>query len=158
MAAGLVHAPAVEDEHERPTQMAPEAAEEVDQIDGPDVLRLHPPIQAQAAPARGHREHAGDRETIMTLPLPEQRRLAPWCPRPPDQRLEHKAALIQEDEALAGAPRVFLYAATGAAASARSRPRRAPGPGARASADSSRSRAGSSTRAPDGSGRRRRAR
>ena len=48
---GLVHAPAVEDEYERPTQMAPEAAEEVDQIDGPNVL----PLPLQYRPRRRRR-------------------------------------------------------------------------------------------------------
>jgi len=148
----LVDTPAVENEYQGPSYVAPQHPKEEDQVAGSDVLLgLHPPVEPEPFATWGHGENANDGETIVTLPVSQDGRLASRSPCPPHQRLEHKAALIEENEASTFPTSVFLYAAIFAAATARSRPRLALAPGARASAGSTHIRSGSSRHAPDGS-------
>jgi len=152
---GPVGSMPIPNEGETVGQVASQGLQESEDLGAADIVPIEHPVQSKAPSAWGHRERADRREPVPTIPLAEDRGLAARRPGAPDHRLQHEPALIQEDEASAGATSVFLYAASARPATGRSRSRLAPSPGAPASGNSTPRRGGSSRRERDGTGPRR---
>jgi len=107
-----VRAVTIPDEGEAMRNVAVEHAKEPQYFGSTDVVAMVHPVKTVSTPAWSHGEGADDREPIPTIPLSQDRGLAPRRPRPATQRLKHESALIPEHDASTGAASVFLYAAS----------------------------------------------
>ena len=92
---------------------APQVTEEVAKAE--DDLRgmeVHVELAAEvepAVPTAGAQAEGGkDRDSVMALGVPQERRLAPWGPGAPHQRGQLEPGLIEEDEVGAQPPGVFF--------------------------------------------------
>jgi len=141
----------IPDERVAMGQVPAQGLEESEDLGASDVVPIQRPVETESAAARGHCERADDGEPVTAVPLSEDRCLAARCPGPAADGLEHKTALIQEDEASAGAAGVFLYAASAPCANAEWLPRPAPGLGAPVSGNSTLPRGGFSRHERGGS-------
>jgi hypothetical protein len=114
---------AVPYESESVGQMSPQPLKESKHFCASDVMRILSPVKTKSPTTRCDRDRANARESIAAIPLAQNGRLPPRCPRTPDHRLEHKAALIDKDHVSTGSSGVFLYAATAPSATSQSQPR-----------------------------------
>jgi len=114
---------AVPDESESVRQMSPQPLKESKHFCASDVMGILSPVKTKSPSTRCDRDRANGREPIAAIPLAQNGRLPARCPRTPDHRLEHKAALIDKDHASTGSSGVFLYAATAPSATSQSQPR-----------------------------------
>ena len=76
------------------------------------------PIESNPFPLGCQRDSTDHGEPIMAVPLPLNRGSSPGCPGAADHRLQHKPALVQEDNATILPSGVFLYPATAASSTA----------------------------------------
>ena len=104
---GLVGAAPVPDEDEAPGAVAAEIPQEAEDLTRPDVVAVQSPVEPEPLAVGRQREGASPGESIAAVPLAEDGRLPPWCPRAAADRLEHEPALVKEDDATAGPPGVF---------------------------------------------------
>ena len=145
----------VPDERETVRDVPTQCFKEPEDLCGSDVVWILGPGEAESAPTGSHGEGADRREPVAAIPLAENGRLAAGRPGAADHRLEHEAALVEENNAPTGSSGVFLYGATARPPIVLWPPRLAPGPGAPVSDSSTPPRSGSSRRGRGGSGPRR---
>jgi hypothetical protein len=79
---------------------------------GANVGSLNIEVDRQTPTFRRNAKGRDCRQSVASIPTIMNRRLAAWRPSPPNNRLEHKATFIKENEATTASARVFLYAAT----------------------------------------------
>jgi len=141
--------PSIHDEYYPAMDISGEGAQESDHIISTDVFSLNAPVKSDPASMGSKGNGTDDRESIMTTPLMKYRCLSSGCPCPPYQRLEHKPALIQEDDASAFLFSVFLYPAIFLYTKPESVSHSFPCPAAVAFDSSNHKRGGSSRHGPD---------
>ena len=139
----------IPDEHDLAPHAAAEMSQETHHVRPPDIRGVNLPVQADSSSVRGQGDRVNDRQSVMSIPSPQNGRLSLGCPRPAHHRLKHEAALIQKDDATAFPAGVFLYAPSVLDASARCALRRSRERDARASDNSSPDVTKATTHAPD---------
>ncbi len=139
----------IPNEHDLAAYVATEMSQETHDLGPADIRGVDLPVQANSPSARGQGDRVNDRQPVMSIPSPQNRRLSPGCPRPTHHRLKHEAAFVKENDATAFPAGVFLYAASAACATARSPLRPAPERGARASDNSTPNASIATTRGQD---------
>jgi len=110
--SGLVDAPAVKDKHNSSPQMPSDLSQETDDIFATDVAALNAPVQTKATSPWRHANGSDDRKPIVGFPLMLDRGLPLGRPCPSYEGLQHKSALVEENNATTVSSRVFLYGAT----------------------------------------------
>lgn len=128
---------AVPDESESLRQMSPQPLKESKHFCAADVVGILSPVKTKSPSTRCDRNRANGREPIAAIPLAQNWRLPSRCPRAPNHRLEHKAALIEKDHGSTGSSGVFLYGATAPSSTFRLHPHLSRALGAPASDNSS---------------------
>ena len=94
----LVDAEVVPDQDDVPAQVPQQMAEERDGFDLADVVVVSLVVQADPTARRADRDAGDHRDTIVSLRVPEDRRLAARRPGAHHGRREHEAGLVHEDE------------------------------------------------------------
>lgn len=82
----------------RTAQVAKEVGEEGENFDQADVVMVPLVVEPEALAEGADRDPRDDRDAIVALPMPEQRRLATRRPGPQHGRREHEARFVYEDE------------------------------------------------------------
>jgi len=104
-----VNWPAIHDQYKTMGQMTKQPTNESFKIIGANIMLLQVKIQTQAMLFRRNSNRRDSRKPVMSGPIIQQRCLSPWCPSTTDQRLEHKAAFIRENDTTTGSLGFFLY-------------------------------------------------
>lgn len=126
---GPVHIEAIPDQEDlAPAELAAQRPHEVLGIDRVNVVVMNSEVQTDSLPFRRDCQYADHREPIVAIPTAQDRRVPSRRPRPPHQRLEHEAALIEQDDGSALAARFFLSPANPFGETPRPRDRRARAP------------------------------
>ena len=108
----LVHAPFIQDKDDSSAKRAPDRSKEFADIRAGDILCVDREVEVEA-PSLGRETKAADnREAVVLLALVVDRRLAFRRPGSAQDRLEHKAALVDKNNGAAFSGGVFLYAAS----------------------------------------------
>jgi len=116
---GSVWFRSVEYEDELAADVAPQRPQENHDLKAADILGVNLPVETESNAASGKGNGTDNRQAIMTVPCSQNRSLTPGRPRSTDYRLQHEAALVDEEDASTFLPGVFLYAAIAAGASGR---------------------------------------
>jgi len=109
--APAMHKPAVQNQNNTLWKMNKELPDKKHKIVNADVRILDVKIQTQLMTNRRNTDSADGRELVVTFPVVKQWRLASWGPGSTHQRLEHKAAFIQQNDGSTAFSGVFLYKA-----------------------------------------------
>lgn len=141
-----VGAVSVPDERKTVRDVPAQCFKEPKDLCGSYVVGIQSPVEAESAPTWSHGEGTDRGEPVAAVPLAEDGGLAAGRPGAADHRLEHEAALVEENNPPTGSSGVFLYGATARPAIVLWSPRPAPGLDAPVSDNSTPPRAGSSRR------------
>jgi hypothetical protein len=109
--APAMHKPAIQNQNNTLWKMNKKLPDKKHKIVNTDVCILDVKIQTQLMTYGRNTDSANGRELVVTFPVVKQRRLASWSPGSTNQRLEHKAAFIQQNDGSTTFSCVFLYKA-----------------------------------------------
>jgi len=93
-----MHPEAVPDHDERLAKMAEEVTQERDDLPLADVVMMPLIVEAESAALGADGDPGDNRDPIMTLPVPQKRRLPARRPGARDCRRQLEARLVDEDE------------------------------------------------------------
>ncbi len=107
-----VNRPTIHDKYKAMRQMRKQSTNEGFKIICPNIMTPQVKIETQAMPLRRNSNRRDGRKSVMSGPAIQERCLSPRPPGTTDQRLEHKAAFIRENNATTGFLGFFLYVAS----------------------------------------------
>ena len=95
--AGM-NAAAIPEQHDRPRNLPKEVAQEEHDLGLRDVLPVQVEVETDALPSEAYGDRRNRGDSVVSVAVPDDRRLAPRRPSAPDVRDQQEAAFVQEGQ------------------------------------------------------------